>query len=362
VTPSSSRIAALRARLGSVADAVAVCRSVNVAYVTGFEGLIDAEDPHVALLTLERAVLLTDSRYSTVAAAAAQGTEWVVVEVREDLLVNACKQAAELGATSLAVESSISHARFERFTSAFSGEIIGVSDWVEQVRMIKSPDEVSRIAAAQQLTDRAFDRVLELIRPGMSEAELALELEFYMRREGSEGIAFPPIVASGPNSALPHAKVTDRSFSAGDFLKMDFGAKVDGYCADMTRTVVIGSASDHQREVYGTVLEANLAGIAAVRSGVEARAVDATARAVIVAAGYGDNFGHGLGHGVGMEVHEQPSVGPRGTAELQAGSVITIEPGIYLPGIGGVRIEDLIVVETSGARVLSRSPKTLIEL
>jgi Xaa-Pro aminopeptidase len=200
------------------------------------------------------------------------------------------------------------------------------------------------------------------VRAGVTERHIALELEFFMRREGSEGVAFDPIVASGPNSALPHAKVTDRVLATGDFVKMDFGARIGGYCADMTRTVIIGTASTRQVEIYEAVLSANLAGIEAVEAGRPGRSIDATARAVIESAGMGSLFGHGLGHGVGREVHELPGVGPRSSKAVPLGSVITIEPGVYVEGFGGVRIEDLIVVERSGARVLSRSPKNLIEL
>ncbi len=183
-----------------------------------------------------------------------------------------------------------------------------------------------------------------------------------MRLHGSEGVAFPPIVASGPKSALPHAHPGSRKIARGDFLKMDFGARVGGYCSDMTRTVAIGVASARQREIYETVLAANLAGIAAVRPGLAGREIDAVARAVIDAAGFAENFGHGLGHGVGLEVHELPGLGARSTAAVPLGSVVTIEPGVYVPGFGGVRIEDLVVVEAAGARVLTRSTKELIEL
>jgi Xaa-Pro aminopeptidase len=183
-----------------------------------------------------------------------------------------------------------------------------------------------------------------------------------MRRRGSEGVAFPPIVASGPNSALPHASPGPRTLGGGDFVVLDFGARVDGYCADMTRTVVIGKASDRQREIYNVVLAANATGAAAVRAGIPGREIDAAAREIVVAAGYGEDFGHGLGHGVGLEVHELPGVGPRSEDLVPLGSVITIEPGIYVPEYGGVRIEDLVVVEAEGSRVLTRSTKDLIEL
>jgi Xaa-Pro aminopeptidase len=191
---------------------------------------------------------------------------------------------------------------------------------------------------------------------------VALELEFFMRRAGSEGVAFAPIVASGPNSARPHATPSERALSDGDFVVLDFGARVGGYCADMTRTVVIGSASERHREIYDAVLTANAAGAAAVRADSLGSEIDAAARAVIVERGFGEYFGHGLGHGVGREVHELPGLGPRSTLPVPLGSVVTIEPGIYVPGFGGVRIEDLATVEAGGARILTRSTKSLLEL
>ncbi|MDR3685741.1 MAG: M24 family metallopeptidase, partial [Coriobacteriia bacterium] len=220
-----------------------------------------------------------------------------------------------------------------------------------------------RIDAAQQITDAAFDHLLAgVLRPGVSERDVALELEFFMRRAGSQGVAFDPIVASGPNAAKPHANPSERLLTEGDFVVLDFGARVGGYCADMTRTVVIGSSSDRHREIYDAVLTANAAGTAAVcpeRTGSE---IDRAAREVIAQRGFGEYFGHGLGHGVGLEIHELPGLGPRSELRVPLGSVVTVEPGIYVPGFGGVRIEDLVVVDESGARVLTRSTKDLLEL
>ena len=360
---SAPRLEALRTRLGSDdARAVAVVRPANVAYLTGFEGVFDGEEAHIALVTTAAALLFTDSRYATALQAAAQGTPWEIVVVRDEMRQAVCARAQQLGAEWLGVEASVAHSAFESFSACFGGSVESVSDWVETIRCVKEPAEVERIAAAQELTDRAFAHILGALAPGRAERDIALELEFFMRKEGSEGVAFSPIVASGPNSAKPHATVTHRELQSGDFVKLDFGARVDGYCADMTRTVVVGTASERQREIYSAVHDANLAGIAAVRGDVAGKAVDGAARGVIDARGFGEYFTHGLGHGVGMEVHELPRVGPRATGELPAGSVITIEPGIYVPDFGGVRIEDLVVVEPDGARVLTASPKSLIEV
>lgn len=360
---ATRRILALRTRLdGDGIPAIMVTDPANVAYLTGFEGVFDSEDAHAVIVTQDATVLYTDTRYSAAATAAADGTAWEIRVPRENLYITLCTDLERDGIDSMAIETSVPYGRFRFLSEKFSGKLEPLDQWVEEIRQIKEPEEIARIAAAQELTDRAFEHILGMIKVGVTEREIALELEFFMRRNGSEGVAFDAIVASGPNSALPHAKVTDRAVGSGDLLKMDFGAKIDGYCADMTRTVVVGSASDKQREIYEAVLAANIAGIEAVKPGLPGKAIDAAARAVIEGRGFGDLFGHGLGHGVGREVHELPGVGPRATKSVLAGSVITVEPGIYVPGFGGVRIEDLVVVEESGARVLTRSTKDLIEL
>ncbi|HET6351939.1 MAG TPA: Xaa-Pro peptidase family protein [Coriobacteriia bacterium] len=356
---SESRLAQLRARIAAEGVAgLAVTEPVNVAYITGFERVFDDERAHVALVTAESAALITDNRYVEAATAAAVGTGWRVVEAK----VNVIETAAELLDGAAAVEDSMSLKGFEGARKALGVDTHMASGWVEALRAVKDEAEIGRIAAAQQLTDDTFTYILGRIRPGVTEAELALDLEFYMRTNGSDGLAFVPIIAGGPNSALPHAKITQRAFQTGDFVKLDFGAKVDGYCADMTRTVVLGRATDRQREYYEAVLAANQAGNAAVVAGASGCEVDAAARREVEQRGFGDLFRHGLGHGVGLEVHESPSASPRSNDTLVAGNVITIEPGVYEPGFGGVRIEDLVVVQEGGSRILTRSPKDLIEL
>ena len=357
------RTAALRAKMRADGfAAVAVIDSINIAYLTGFEGVFDEERAHIAVITNDRVALYTDNRYSEAAAREASGSEWDVIAGPPDLVIAACDGLIGAGVSAMALEDTVTQRVFEKFKESFKGEVSASRDLVETLRTVKEPEEVARIAEAQALTDSAFDHILGVIEPGLTEREIALELEFFMRKAGSDGVAFPPIVASGPNSSLPHARVTDRRIAAGEFLKMDFGARVKGYCADMTRTVVIGSASDRQREMYDAVLAANAAGAAAVSAGRGGREIDDAARSVLTERGLASLFTHGLGHGVGMEVHELPGVGPRSEGPVPKGAVITIEPGVYEPGYGGVRIEDLVVVEADGARVLTRSPKHLIEL
>ncbi|PKQ16194.1 MAG: Xaa-Pro dipeptidase [Actinobacteria bacterium HGW-Actinobacteria-7] len=357
------RLSTLRSKLRDAqVDAFLVTHPVNVAYITGFEGVFDSEDAHAAVVSSDAAVLYTDSRYFDSALRASEGTPWQVVLAKRDLFVTVCEDLAQEGRSVLALETSVPYGRFKFISEQWGGNVAALDQLVERIRKVKEADELRRILAAQQLTDRTFDHILDWLRPGVTELEIALELEFFMRREGSEGVAFPPIVASGPNSAFPHARVTVRELTQGDFVKLDFGAVVEGYCADMTRTVVLGAASERQREIYRAVLDANLAGIAAIAPGVPGRSVDRVARSVIEDRGFGDRFGHGLGHGVGMQVHELPSMGPRGSESLLVGNVVTVEPGVYIPGFGGVRIEDLVVVEEHGARVLTGSAKELLEL
>jgi Xaa-Pro aminopeptidase len=357
------RLAQLREQLRSSGlEAFAVTNPVNIAYLTGFEGVFDTEQAHAAVVSADSAWLYTDSRYFEAARSAAEGGQWEVRLLKEGVYaaVAFALTAAEL--CSIAVESTMTLAQHRELSAQHAGSIEAVDGWVERIRQTKQPLEIDRITAAQQLTDEAFTHILSRIHPGARERDIALALECYMRSQGSEGVAFDPIVASGPNSAMPHAKVTAREIEAGDFVKLDFGARVGGYCADMTRTVVVGSASERQREIYGAVHAANLAGIQAVKAGVPGRQADAAAREVLTERGFGEYFGHGLGHGVGLEVHELPGLGPRSEAALPAGAVVTVEPGVYLPGFGGVRIEDLVVVEEGGVRVLTRSTKDLIEL
>jgi len=339
-----------------------VRNSSNVTYLTGFDGVWDDEPAALLLVSLADAVVLTDSRYREAAGLAAKGTPWRVIQCSGDLWVETLALASADGFGRVAVESSAPHAVVRKAIELHSGEIVPTDSWVEDIRIVKDAEEIGRIVAAQEITDAAFDHVLGFISEGMTEVQIGLELEFFMRTHGSEGIAFPPIVASGPNSALPHAHPGARKVARGDFLTMDFGARVGGYCSDMTRTVVVGAADVRQREIYETVLAANLAGIDAVAPGLPGSEIDAAARSVIDGRGFAENFGHGLGHGVGLDVHELPGMGARSLKPVPLGSVVTVEPGVYVPGFGGVRIEDLIVVEEAGARVLTRSTKELIEL
>jgi Xaa-Pro aminopeptidase len=231
---------------------------------------------------------------------------------------------------------------------------------VEELRQVKDPAEVEAVRAAVELTDQAYEHAVELLRPGMTEKQVAWEIEKFMREHGAEGIAFESIVAAGPHAALPHHSPTDRPIATGEPVTIDCGARLNGYCGDLTRSFCLGSADERFAEVYGVVLRAQEAALGGLRAGLTGREGDALARDIIREAGHGDAFGHSLGHGIGLAVHELPRVSARSEDVLRAGMLTSVEPGIYLPGWGGVRIEDLVVIEADGARNLTRAPKTMV--
>lgn len=357
------RLAALRRILSDdEIPAMLVTGVSNMRYLTGFDGVFDDGINAACLVTSEHARFYTDARYSEAAQAAAEGTPWTVRQTSGSMYVDICRELQSEGVAQLALESSVPYGRFKFISEQFVGSVRVTDGLVEGIRQVKEAAEIERIQEAARLTDAAFEHILGYVRAGLTEREVALELEFWMRKNGSEGVAFAPIVASGPNSSRPHATVSDRIIEPGDFLKLDFGACVDGYRADMTRTIVVGRADERQQEVYAAVLAANQAGLAAVRGGVAARDVDAAARNVLVERGFGEKFTHGVGHGVGLDIHELPTLNAESRDQLRTGAVVTIEPGVYLEGAFGVRIEDLVVVEEAGCRVLTRSPKELIQL
>lgn len=263
----------------------------------------------------------------------------------------------------IAVEDSMNLSRYLKLKDALAGYELNVSgELINTPRMIKDDNEIDIIGKAEAIGDMAFDHILSVIKPGITERDIAIELEFFMRRQGASKLSFDTIVASGPNSSMPHAQVTDRIIEKGDFVTMDFGCVYKGYCSDMTRTVAVGTPTDEMRKVYQTVLDANLRAMDGIRAGVKCSDIDALARDYIKDNGYGDYFGHGLGHSVGLFIHEEPRFSPKCDTITKENMVITDEPGIYLPGKFGVRIEDLVVVKENGYEVLSNSPKELIIL
>ena len=337
-------------------DAMLISSVPNVRYLSGFTGSNGR-----LLVAADEAVLLTDGRYADQAAREAPGVE--VLESRTGLAEPAAVRARALGASRLGFEGTMSYREYATLAGAVDGvELVAVNGAAEALRRSKDPDEIACIEAAQSFADAAFSAVLEMIREGMTEQELALRLEVAMRRAGADGVAFEPIVAFGEHAAEPHHAPCDRPLLHGDVVKMDFGALAAGYCSDMTRTVSCGEPPDEIRRMYAAVAEAQRRGVDAARAGRRAGEVDAAARSALEAAGYGERFVHPTGHGVGLEIHEDPYLRPGSDEELPEGAVVTVEPGVYVPGVGGVRIEDILVVGSATARVLSTSGKELMVL
>jgi Xaa-Pro aminopeptidase len=241
-------------------------------------------------------------------------------------------------------------------------EFVSTTGVFENLRRRKTPEEIGLIRKAAELADRGFGHILPLLKPGIQEIEVALELEYFLRKNGSEGLAFATTVASGERSAMPHGGASERTVQQGELVTLDFGCVVGGYCSDMTRTVAVGKVSDELRSIYQAVLEAQTLALEAVGSGKRGQDLDALARNHLASRGYGEHFTHGLGHGVGLFVHEGPSLNQTSQDTLEASNVVTIEPGVYIPHLAGCRIEDLVLVTQNGQEVLSKSPKHLLEL
>lgn len=351
--------AARRERLASrlpalEVDALLITRLPNVGYLTGFTG-----SNGQLLLTASEALFFTDSRYEEQARRQLPDIQ-ARIYARElaTSLPQACRDArvGRLGFES----AGLTYKAFEKLRTADGAELVPVGDEVELLRQAKDREEIRLIERAQDLTDEAFERVLAKLVEGVTERETALELEDAMRHGGADRVGFDTIVAFGENAAEPHHGPTDRPLSRGDVVKMDFGCVVDGYHSDMTRTVAVGDPDPRLVEIHEVVRKAQEAGIAATRRGARAGDVDEAARKVIRAAGYGERFGHSLGHGVGLEVHEGPSLRAGSDEVLPEGAVVTVEPGIYVPGLGGVRIEDMVEVTADGCRPLPHSSRELV--
>ena len=259
-------------------------------------------------------------------------------------------------------EGYLSVADYNLWKEGLTAELVPAQKLVNSLRAAKDDGEIALMTKAQEITDRAFSEILKFIQPGMTEQEIAAKLQYDMLRFGAEKMSFDPIVVSGPNGSLPHGIPSAKQVQQGEFITMDFGCKYGGYCSDMTRTVALGEPTGEMQKVYQTVLEAQLAGIAVTKAGVPGKSIDAAARKVIEDAGYGEYFGHGYGHSLGIEIHESPNANTRDETLLPVGAVVSAEPGIYLPGKFGVRIEDVTVLTADGCMVLTKSPKELIIL
>lgn len=340
-------------------QAALISSNINRRYITGFNS-----SAGTVLITNNRAILLIDFRYFEKAKADINCFEIILCEklysqINEILKSeNISEILIEENTTTLSSARNIKKA-LPNFKISDNN---GLSEKIENLRQIKSPQEIENIKKAQSVTDQAFKHILNFIKAGKTEKEIALELEFFMRKNGSEGVAFDTIAVSGKNSSLPHGVPTDKPLEKGDFLTMDFGAVWSGYCSDMTRTVGIGSLNDEQINIYNTVFDAQKAALDCIGPKKICKNIDKIARDLIYNAGFEGKFGHGLGHSVGLEIHENPACNTRDETELKPGMIMTVEPGIYLENKFGVRIEDMVLITKNGFENLTKSPKELIIL
>jgi len=343
---------------GKNLDSILIGSRANVRYTTGFTG-----DYGFAAVGLLEPHFFTSPLYSEHARCTV-GEPFSVVEVESGVF----RAMAELGKAfwgrRVGYEADVvTCSAFEKLKAAFGGvELVPTTGIVEELRSVKNPGEISSISGAQRIAEEVLEEVLELLKEGVRERELALEIDYRFRKKGGERPAFDTIAAFGENSSKPHALPADRRLRRGDIVLIDMGTVVDGYASDMTRTFVFGRADAETRKVYSTVLDAQEAALEGIRAGVSCAEADALARRVIERAGYGERFVHSLGHGVGLEVHEIPRLSKDSDVTLKENMVVTVEPGIYIPGWGGVRIEDMVVVGGDGCGNLTRAPKTLLEL
>lgn len=340
-------------------EAIILTSGVNRRYATGFNS-----SDGVVYISEKRAIFFTDFRYTEAARACVQDFDVREIHQSETYFELINQVVSEDGVICAALENeALTQSKYSEWVEALKvGEICGLGHAMEELREVKDESEVKKIVSAQRIAERAFTEILNDIKPGASEREIAARLTYLMLHYGAENMSFDPIVVSGANSSKPHGVPTEKHIESGDFVTMDFGCICEGYCSDMTRTIAVNHVTDEMRQVYEIVLTAQLAGITRCRAGVTGMEVDAGAREVITGAGYGDAFGHGFGHGVGLEIHEEPTASRRGNKPFKAGCIVTAEPGIYLPGKFGVRIEDMLYVKPDGCENLTKAPKELILL
>lgn len=340
-------------------DAILVSDPFNMRYITGFRG-----GEGYVYLSEQRQVLLTDSRYTTQARDEADGFEIVQVDGTADYIKRLYGFMQEENVKVLGFEDEhLIYVSVKGLQDGCPGvEFAALDGALNRLRIIKNEAELKALRQAEHVGDLAFEEILKIIRPGMTELQVAAELEYSMKKNGAVRTSFETIVASGINSAMPHAIPSEKKIESGDFVTMDFGCMIDGYCSDMTRTIVVGKADEKQKEIYNIVLQAQLAALDAVKAGMKGSEVDKVARDIIYSAGYQECFGHGLGHSVGLFIHEDPRLSPKCHEVLEENMIQTVEPGIYVPGFGGVRIEDMIIVKKDGHENLTHSPKELLEV
>lgn len=349
------RLRGVRAILSeSGVDALLVTSPENRFYLSGFSGTAGT-----LLIGQKKAILLTDFRYT--GQADMQAPLYSVRRYKDDYHQVLTELIKEAGWSRIGYESKkMSCFDYSRLDEKISVQFIPLEETAEKLRMKKSCEEQEIMRRGAEKLDLAFSWLLEVIKPGMSERELAVELEIFLLRQGSERPSFNYIVASGERGAMPHGVASAKLLSEGELVTIDFGAVFEGYATDMTRTVALKKVDQHQKDIYDIVYRAQCEAVVAVKPGLTGKDIDSVARDIITEAGYGEQFGHGLGHSIGLETHEPPALNPKNNTTLQPGMVVTVEPGIYIPGWGGVRIEDMVLVTESGAVRLTQSPRELI--
>jgi Xaa-Pro aminopeptidase len=337
-------------------DGMLITSPFNRRYISNFTG-----SAGVVLISEEKAQFLTDFRYIEQASKQCQGFE--IIKITGSIPEEVAQQAKKLGIQKLGFEENfLSYSSFKLYAKEIESELVPFSGIIEKLRLIKTDAEIKILKVAADIADAAFKHILDFLRPGKTELEVSNELEFFMRRAGATSSSFDTIVASGHRSALPHGVASDKVIEAGDIVTMDYGCYYNGYVSDITRTVAVGEPDAKLKEIYDIVLEAQLLGMAGIKPGMTGREADAITRDYITEKGYGEYFGHSTGHGIGLEIHEGPGLSMKSDVILEPGMVVTCEPGIYIPGLGGVRIEDDTLITKDHNEALTHSTKELIIL
>jgi Xaa-Pro aminopeptidase len=337
-------------------DGILITSPFNRRYISNFTGTAGA-----VLISTDKAQFLTDFRYVEQATKQCQGFE--IIKTTGSIPEAVAEQVKQLGIQKLGFEEDyLTYSSFKLYDKEIEAELVPISGVIEKLRLIKTDSELKILKVAADIADAAFKHILDFIRPGKTELEVSNELEFFMRRAGATSSSFDTIVASGHRSALPHGVASDKVIEAGDIVTMDYGCYYNGYVSDITRTVAVGEPDAKLKEIYDIVLEAQLRGMAGIRPGLTGKEADAITRDYITEKGYGEYFGHSTGHGIGLEIHEGPGLSMKSDVVLEPGMVVTCEPGIYIPGLGGVRIEDDTLITKDHNEALTHSTKELIIL
>lgn len=355
---SEKRVEGLRKRMGKIGiDGFLIMAPENRRYISGFTGTAG-----IILITKKQRILFTDFRY--VDQGAQEAPDFEIIKYQYPFLQTIKEVLKRLAIKEIGFESEfVTYNQFVELSKVLDGfRLLPQRGVIEELRMVKVSEEIACIREAARIADKGFNHILHKIKPGITEREVAIELEYYMASQGATGTSFATIVASGKRSSLPHGVASEKIIEKGDFVTLDFGCVYQGYCSDMTRTIVVGQPTARQKEIYNIVLQAQELGLASIEAGWGAKEIDEVSRNYIDSKGYGEYFGHGLGHSLGLNVHENPSLSPKDNTELLKNMVVTIEPGIYIPDWGGVRIEDLVVVLEDGYENLTNSAKELIIL